>query len=291
MKVFRLFFCMLICGAVVGVVEGGREESPVVFPETGCLPAMYPPDEAAKDQREPEKDYVIFSTPERSLDQIAKIREAMPKGTFTPPPNDWKGLPRTRKVLREGGALHILALGDSIVNDAMRSGWVANLRAAHPKADIRATVYVRGGGGCQHFCEEDRIRRHVLPLKPDVIIIGGISQGSLNSIREVIRQVRRAAPEMEFVLATGAFGTVDARDVDRLARAPHSGTGPYGAGLRRLAEEERCAYVDFTKPWSEYIRSTEQHPHRFYRDPVHANEFGEQILGKIFMAFWQPAGG
>jgi hypothetical protein len=27
------------------------------------------------------------------------------------------------------------------------------------------------------------------------------------------------------------------------------------------------------------------HPHRFYRDRVHANAFGEQILSKILMAF------
>ena len=27
----------------------------------------------------------------------------------------------------------------------------------------------------------------------------------------------------------------------------------------------------------------------FYRGVVHANEFGEQILGKILMSFWSPA--
>jgi alpha-L-fucosidase len=41
-----------------------------------------------------------------------------------------------------------------------------------------------------------------------------------------------------------------------------------------------------TGPWAEYIRSAQVHPHRFYRDAVHANEFGEQILAKILMAFW-----
>ena len=32
-------------------------------------------------------------------------------------------------------------------------------------------------------------------------------------------------------------------------------------------------------------RSAKVHPHVFYRDVVHANEFGEQILAKIMMAF------
>jgi hypothetical protein len=31
-----------------------------------------------------------------------------------------------------------------------------------------------------------------------------------------------------------------------------------------------------------------KHPHVFYRDRVHANEIGEQILSKILMAFFKP---
>jgi len=42
-----------------------------------------------------------------------------------------------------------------------------------------------------------------------------------------------------------------------------------------------------TAPCAEYGRWTELHPLLFYRDRVHANEFGEQILTKIMMAFWQ----
>jgi hypothetical protein len=84
-------------------------------------------------------------------EQIRKIQVEMPVGRFTPPTNDWKNLQHTRRILVEGGSLHIMAIGDSIVNDTMSSGWVALLREACPMADIRATVYVRGQGGCQHF--------------------------------------------------------------------------------------------------------------------------------------------
>ena len=41
-----------------------------------------------------------------------------------------------------------------------------------------------------------------------------------------------------------------------------------------------------TSPWAEYLRSSGVHPHRFYRDVVHANEFGEQILSKILIDYW-----
>lgn len=261
-------------------------DSPVQFPAKGALPAKYPPDRSSKTNEATEKDYYIFRTPERSLAQIAVIQVEMPAGQFTAPTQDWTHLQRTRRILTAGGDLRLLAMGDSIVNDTMRSGWVAKLQEAYPKANIQATVYVRGGGGCQHFKEEGRVAGNVIPRKPDLVFIGGISQKDMESIREVIHQLRAGLPEVEILLAAGVFGTVDPRDSDALAKAPHSGTGAYGQSLQKLAAEERCAYLDMTTPWAEYIRSAKVHPHLFYRDAVHANEYGEQILAKILMAFW-----
>jgi lysophospholipase L1-like esterase len=93
-------------------------------------------------------------------------------------------------------------------------------------------------------------------------------------------------PKVEILLATGTFGTADPRDPPVLARVSHSGTGAYGQALKLLAAKERCAYLDMTTPWAEYLRSTKAHPHLFYRDVVHANEYGEQILSKILLAFF-----
>jgi len=276
----------MVCWFASSGVADMMKDSPVKFPEKGALPAKYPPDRPSRTNEAPEKDYYVFSSPERSLEQIARIQAEMPRGVFTAPPNDWAHLRRTRRILTEGGDLHLLAMGDSIVNDTMRSGWVAKLREAYPKANIRATVYVRGGGGCQHYKEEGRVAKYVVPRKPDLVFIGGISQKDVESIREVIRQLRAALPEVEVLLATGTFGTADPRDPEALARAPHSGTGVYGRRLKKLAAEQRCAYLDMTTPWAEYLRSAKVHPHRFYRDVVHANESGEQILSKILMAFW-----
>ena len=52
------------------------------------------------------------------------------------------------------------------------------------------------------------------------------------------------------------------------------------------AEKDFYIAWDMTTPWAEYIRSAQVHPHLFYRDVVHGNESGEQILSKILMAFW-----
>ena len=262
-------------------------DSPVQFPKKGCLPRKYRPD--VKTSSSPaEKNYFIFGSPCLSVELIDKIQAEMPKGEFKTVPKDRKHLPRTFKKLTEGGDLHILGLGDSIVNDTMRSAWVAKLQQAYPKAKIKATVYVRGGGGCQHYREENRIEKYLLPLKPDLVYIGGISQRSVDDIRVVINEIRKGLPDVEFLLATGTFGTTDPRDEQALSKARHSGSAQYGRDLKALAQELNCAYLDMTTPWAEYIRSSGLHPHRFYRDAVHANEYGEQILGRIMISFWEP---
>lgn len=202
-------------------------DSPVTFPARGAIPSRYPPD-VATTSTPTEKGDFLFTSPCRSLEQIERIQAEMPEGKIERTENDWKHLERTRRALVHGGKLHILGLGDSIVNDTMRSGWVARLRAAYPEASIRATVYVRGGGGCQHYREAGRIEKNVLPLRPDLVLIGGISQRDTESIGVVIRQLRDLLPDVEILLASGVFGKTDPRDAEALSRAHHSGSAEYG---------------------------------------------------------------
>lgn len=283
--------CAALCAAVVlaGFAAGARadlmKDSPVTFPEKGALPSKYPPD-VKTPYETPEQDYSIFGTPQRSPAQIAKIQAEMVRGTYTRPKPDWTHLQRTRRVLSEGGDLHVMAVGDSIVADTMRSGWLAKLAEAWPKAKIRGTVYVRGGGGCQHYREEGRVAKHIVPRKPNLVLIGGISQKDIDGIREVIRQIRAGLPDVEFLLFTSGFGSADPRDESELQKVRDP--AGYAASLKKLAGEERCAFLDMRTPWIEYMRSAGVHPHVFYRDRVHANEFGEQILSKIMMDFWTP---
>ena len=107
-----------------------------------------------------------------------------------------------------------------------------------------APVYVRGGGGCQHYKEEGRIAKNVVPRKPDLVFIGGISQKDIESIREVIHQLRAGLPDVEILLATGTFGTTDPRSPEELAKDKRSGASEYGAALKKLAAEERCAFLE-----------------------------------------------
>ena len=44
-----------------------------------------------------------------------------------------------------------MTVGNSIINQTVRSGWNGKLQEAYPKAKITSAVYVRGGGNCGHF--------------------------------------------------------------------------------------------------------------------------------------------
>lgn len=269
------------------VAKSMLEDSPVVFPDKGALPTKYPPDVETTRQYPKDSGYSITTSPARSLKQIDEIQAAMPKGEFSPPRTDWETLTRTRSVLEDGGDIHIVGLGDSIVNDIFRSAWLAKLAEAYPKANIRGNVYVRGGGACRHYYLEDRIPKYLVPLKPDLVFIGGISQKmDYVAIRSVIKQIRTALPETEILLASGVFGGADPRTPEKLAKAQHSGTSSYGVELQKIADEMNCAYLNMTTPWAEYIRSSGEHPYRFYRDRIHANAYGEQILSKILLSFF-----
>jgi hypothetical protein len=92
------------------------------------------------------------------------------------------------------------------------------------------------------------------------------------------------------LLVSGAFGELDPRREDALASAPYSGLGEYGRKLRALAGEVQCGFLEMTGPWAEYLRQSGESVDFFKRDPVHANEAGEQILGRVLLAFFsEPA--
>lgn len=63
--------------------------------------------------------------------------------------SEWQHLRPARRLVTRGGEVRLFALGDGIVDDTMRSGWVATLQDACPKARTRTPVDMCGGGGYQ----------------------------------------------------------------------------------------------------------------------------------------------
>ncbi|MBN1417545.1 MAG: C69 family dipeptidase [Planctomycetes bacterium] len=231
---------------------------------------------------------IIIEKPQRTLEAIDRIYGDMKPVRYTPPSDRWVLLPRTRKRLAEGGTLRIVMLGDSIINDTSRSSWTLLLDRAYPSCRVEAVTSVRGSTGCWWYKETGRVEKYVLDHEPDLVLIGGISQrDDVDSIREVIRQIRAASPA-EFLLMTGPFGRVDPRDDAQWSYDIDPGAGDYRARLLRLAGDEKCAFLDMFALWGLYVRESGQDLETFKRDVVHADERGEQILGRILEHHFSP---
>ena len=233
----------------------------------------------------------VLTQPERTVEQIDKAYAEMPPVKYEPPADRWARLPRTAKILRKAeGELRVVMLGDSIVNDTSRSGWDLVLGRAYPKVRVTKVTCVRGSTGCWWYKEPGRVRRYVLDHKPDLLVIGGISHNDdTDSFRDVIEQVRKES-ECDVLLMTGAFGAVDPRD-DKQWRSDIDPDGTdYRARLRQLATESKSDFLDMTALWGQYVRDSEKPLDWFKRDPIHANERGEQILGRILAAHLAPTG-
>ena len=227
-------------------------------------------------------DGIIIRKNERTLEQIERVYSEMPPVRYSPPVERWKNMPRTRKLLADRATIHVVMLGDSIVNDTSRSCWNLLLEKRYPECRIRKITSVRGSTGCWWYKEPPRVRKFVLDHKPDLVIIGGISQrGDIDSIREVIGRIR-AVSQTDILLMTGAFGNVDPRDDQQWRRITDSKYySEYRKGLEQLARETRSAFLDMEAAWAAYVRESGKDLDWFKRDPIHANERGEQILGRI----------
>jgi len=205
------------------------------------------------------------------------------------------------EALRSGRPLRVVMLGDSIVNDTSNSAWDVLLERLYPKARIEIIASVRGGTGCQYYRQENRVEQYVVRHKPDLLVIGGISNGfDVEAIRSVIQQVRRQISAEVLVLsdAVGVHGDPRAwplmmiepgKQGDEM-RKRLAALGPYRLGLREMAAEEAVEYFDMATIWDTCIAHGGK-PYEYYlRDPVHANERGRQILARMLVGFFAPPG-
>lgn len=223
------------------------------------------------------------------LERIDAIYAGMAPVKYAPPAGRWKHLPKTIEKLRNGPELRIVMLGDSIINDTASSNFELLLERMYPKCKVTKVRSVRGSTGCWWYKEEGRVKEYVLDHKPDLLMIGGISQrDDVESIRDVIRQVRAQAPPVEVMVITPVFGTTDPRtDKSWTYETDPNGEG-YRSRLMRMAAEEKVEFFDMTGPWGQYIRESDKARGWFMRDPVHANERGFQILGRILEIYFSP---
>jgi len=222
------------------------------------------------------------------LERLDAIYAAMDPLRYTPPAGRCQRIPRTIARLREGGNLKIVLLGDSIMGQTTGSGFALLLERLYPKVKIEKIASVRGSTGCWWYKEEDRVEDYVLKHRPDLLMIGGISQrNDVDSIRDVIHQVR-AKQQPEILLMTPAFGFEESDFIKEWTYSIRPDGTEYRARLQRLAAEENCEFIDMTGPWWRYVQDSGKTYGWFRGDAVHANERGTQILARILEKYFAP---
>lgn len=206
-------------------------------------------------------------------------------------PDRFRHIPNTMKKLREGGKLKMLWLGDSIIGCTMSSKIDLLLKRVFPKCELQTVASIRSSTGCAWYRQENRVEEWVLAKNPDTVVIGGISNGKAEYVREVVRQIRARRPEMEILLLTPVFGRmlVAADAEEPWTEEVDFSTDNYRAGLARVAAEEKCAFFDMTGPWGRYVRDAGVTPGWFWGDSVHANERGCQIIGRLLELWFRSS--
>lgn len=208
------------------------------------------------------------------------IDGSIPPVAYAPPTNRWQYLPRTRKILQEGGSLRMVMLGSSGIND-ISSGYPELLiRKRNPKALVDPVISVRGSTGCNYYQAPEQVKAYVLDYKPDVVLIECASfDSTTGSIRRVVEQVR-AAGQAEIVLVG-----IAAFDKAWLTPIDPDGTD-FFANVQRLASQEKVAFLDLTRPGARYFTDCSKPYESFRRDTHHFNDRGKQVMAQLVAAFF-----
>ncbi|MDZ7615696.1 MAG: SGNH/GDSL hydrolase family protein [Patescibacteria group bacterium] len=221
-----------------------------------------------------------------TLERIDAIYADMDPMAYQPPAGRFANIPKTMATLRDGGELRMVLLGDSIMGNTSGSSFDLLLMRHYPKCRIVKIASLRSSTGCKYYQEENRVEDYVLRHNPDLLVIGGISNGGdAEAVRSVVRQVRARKPDTEVLLLTPVFGSLRDDHIRTFTREIDTTTDNFRHNMQKVAAEEQCAFFDMTGPWWESIQTSGKTPGWFMGDAVHANARGCQIIGRL-LAIW-----
>lgn len=226
-----------------------------------------------------------------AADWCDRLYRTLPQLSYARPPNRLKLLPSTMEALNKGGGLRVVMLGDSIINDTFNSNMQALMLRLFPKADLKFICSVRGSTGCWHYQVPEHFKSYVSDLKPDLLIIGGISQkGDAAAIRNVIEMARRQMG-CEVLLMSGPLDK-DWRKYDECnphLELPAQVWTPYPflEKLKCMSESLQVEFLDMATVWHNYLGASQKPWQWFHRDSVHGNDRGKQIVGRILASYFK----
>ena len=228
------------------------------------------------------------------------------------PEGDWTALlPRTMDALKTGKPWRIVMLGDSIIQDTFHSQFHALVKREFPASNVEWILSMRGGTGCWHYILAENFYPYVVDHKPDLLIIGGISNNRKHDEKggmdvgptgaDAMVRVAKVARERlgcEVLLVNSPL-SVDTRPYDEAnpaAPVPKLQFGPsqfrmremeteYGA-LKKLCAAEKMQWWDEFVPCYTWLYGSGL-PNQYYsRDFVHSGELGKQIIGRIMLGYF-----
>lgn len=210
---------------------------------------------------------------------------------------------RLKKRLESGGALRILAWGDSVTDatylaDRETSRWqtqfVARLRRRFPRAQIELLTQAWGGRNTGSYLAEPPGSPHnyqemVLALKPDLIISEFVNDASLQPVQVEERYSKLLADfqgiHAEWIILTPHYVRPDwmnltrERDVDNDPR-------PYVEGLRQFAAKHDVALADASLRYGRLWRQGVPHSALLLNAINHPDARGMRLFADALMALF-----
>ncbi len=224
---------------------------------------------------------------------------------FSAPADAMKLLPKTREAIGSGRKFHVVLLGDSIMQDTFHSQFHALFKREFPKSNFTWTISMRGGTGCWYYCQDKNFKSYVADAKPDLLIIGGISNFRENmdpTGAEAMRIVAgRARKELgcEVLILSNALA-LDIRLRDGQPGQPVAArefvfdhpdwADKYGSNFRAtetMASQNDFPFWDMFQPCYRWLYSTGEPFEFFSRDRVHSGEKGKQIIGRVVLEYFK----
>ena len=225
----------------------------------------------------------------------------------TLPPIDFKAaadsfqkLPRTAEALRTGKPWRVVFLGDSIMQDAFHSQFESLVKREFPKSNLDYIISMRGSTGCWFYRKPENFQSYVAAMKPDLLVIGGISnyQGKDKAAdtAAILEVAERARKELgcEVLLLTGAL-SIDTRGKET---APRKWALEADKEVQKMNDFERLysgaakldiPVWDMTTPCYNWLYASGK-PYEFHsRDYVHSGERGKQIIGRVLFEYFRTA--
>ena len=229
------------------------------------------------------------------------------------PEGDWTRLiPRTMDALKTGKHWRVVMLGDSIMQDTFHSQFHALVKREFPRSSVEWIISMRGGTGCWHYCLAENFYPYVVDHRPDLLIIGGISNWAERDEKNrkdigptgsdaMLRVAKLARERLGCeVLVVNQPLHCDRRPrqamADPSAPLPKMAFSAQWLGtlspkleydtLRNRCEAAKIQWWDELVPCYTWLFGSGLPFEWYSRDTVHSGELGKQIIGRVMLGYF-----